>query len=333
MKNLKANIIIIFSLFINTSVVITPVMVTALQAKNFLVLFLNLLFIIAFLLIFNFDYFKLKWLINSRVLKYVNIIYLLIAMISIIAGVTLLINNLYYLKTPLTVVTFALMFITMIIAFNKKRNFLNLFFILFAISLLTILLFGLIFPKSLIKLNFTMVNFKIPYLAVYLILLLDLIYYKFYFTTRDFNFSFKKQILTIILTFLVISYFTYKDLKISHLEFNHLYFPNLLKYRVAGCLLDVHLDFIIIIWILLGCIFKCVLYGDLTRIIFKKKKNEKFYITFFFIIFFITNTITNNVNKDNLLLDIMLQISSIVASITIILLGGYYVACRIHQKE
>lgn len=332
MKNLKPTIIIIFSLFINTSVIITPIMITALQAKNFIVLLFNLIFIITYILIFNLDHFKLKWLINNKILKYLNLIYLVIGMMTIITGVTLLINNLYYLKTPLSIITFTIMFITIIIGLNKKKNILNLFFILFSISLITIFIYGLIFPKSLIKLNFTSSSINFYYFTVYLILLIDLIYYKLYFTTPDFKFSLKKQIITIIFTFLLIAYFTYKDLTISHLDFNHLYFPNLLKYRVANGIFDIHLDFMIIIWIILGCLGKCVIYSDLIRILCKQKKQGKKSIFINLIIFFIINTIINLANKDNLILNYLLTINSISALIVIIVLGGAYVTFRIHQK-
>ncbi len=333
MKDFKSKIIIIFSLFIKTALVITPSMLNAMKGNNFYILFFNLIFIISYLLIFNLDHFKLKWLINARIIKYINIIFIAFLMLSMIIGTVTLINNVYYLKTPLSVITFSLMFLTIILSFNKKSNLLNLYFVLAFTCLLTVIIYGVIFPKSYLNIPFEITNYKLPYLTSYLVLLIDLIYYKLYFTTSEFNFSLKKQIFTIILTFIIIAYFTYKDLTISDLNFNHLYFPNLLKYRVAGIMPDIHLDFIVIIWILIGCVFKCVIYGDLIRIFLKKQKKEKNYLFIFLIIFFIANTIANMINKDNYLLNIILEISSIGSFIIILLLGGLYVACRIYQKK
>ena len=222
MKNIKNILLVITLLLISGSLTITPVITKYYNGYSIYIILITLIFSSLFILLFDLNNIKIKTIIKTKLLRFLLIVYLTLSIINIVFVLGAFINNISYTVTPMSIFIGLIMILCIILSLNKKLININLFFVLNIFSIFILLFFILFFPNSKLNLDFNLSNNPF-HLSFYLILFVDLIIYKLYFTTKGFNASNLGYIIGITISFLLLMYFAYLDLTLTTIKYTNTY--------------------------------------------------------------------------------------------------------------
>jgi hypothetical protein len=114
--------------------------------------------------LFNINNISITDLINNPVNRAFSITYLLLSIIYFLCLLGILINNLFYIITPMTVSLSVITIVIIILSFNKRIININLFFVLGLICSFILIFFIIFFPNSNLKLELSKISFNHIYL-------------------------------------------------------------------------------------------------------------------------------------------------------------------------
>lgn len=275
---------------------------------------------------------KLKQFINNYFIRIFCIVYLILSLIYYLSITGILINNLFYVVTPMSITTSIIIILIILLSCNKKIININLFFLLGIFCFMILLFFTFLFPKSNLKLDFINIDYSSIFLYSYIILIVDLIFYKFYFSTR-LNKSYSKTlIISSIIALTLLCFYTFLDLTITKIDYTNTPFKNILKYQLVLPNTTIYFDLLYLVIIIITFIFKMIIFGDILRIFFLSKKNIKNYFIMYFIIFLISNTLINQVTNETDYLMTILSILTCFGILLISIIGGVKIAKRIYKS-
>lgn len=332
MDNKFKNIILYTILtLITASLGVTALISNIYKGLTLYILFISLVFIICLITILDIGNIKIKELINSSFIRLFSIIYLILSLIYTISILGILVNNLFYVITPITIILSVIVILIVILSCNKRTININLFFILGTICAIILVIFMFLFPKSNLKLEFNDIEPSNIYLYSYSILVIDLIFYKFYIKSNYSKNHSKVLIISSIIAILLLSFYTYLDLTITKLDYTTTPFKNILKYQLILPNINIYFDLLYLIIVFITFIFKLLIFGDNLRVFFLCKKSVKNYFILYFVIFIISNTLVNQAKNETTYLYILLSILTCFSVILLILIGGYKIAQRIYK--
>lgn len=330
-KNFKSILLIILLTIVSGSIGITPFLSSIFKDNSVLIILSYVVIIICLLSLFNINNTTFKELLHNPVNRAFSIVYLLLSIVYYICLMGVLINNLFYIITPMTISLSVITILMIILSFNKRIININLFFILGVFSSFILIFFIIFFPNSNLKLN--LLSFKLDhiYLLSYLILFIDLIFYKLYFSSRKDKPTNKSLIISTIIAFILLSFFAFLDLTITRINYTNSPFNNILKYLLVLPSSNVYFDLLYFIVIIIFLVFKIIILTENLRVLLLKKKTEVFFFIAYFIIFLISNTIVNLVKDENKLLNILLEMITYCGSILLVSIGGTKLVKRIYK--
>lgn len=332
MDNKFKNIILYTILtLITASLGVTALISNIYKGSTLYILFSSLVFIICLITILDIGNIKIKELINSSFIRLFSIIYLILSLIYTISILGILVNNLFYVITPITIILSVIVILIVILSCNKRTININLFFILGTICAIILVIFMFLFPKSNLKLEFNDIEPSNIYLYSYSILVIDLIFYKFYIKSNYSKNHSKVLIISSIIAIILLSFYTYLDLTITKIDYSNTPFKNILKYQLVLPNINIYVDALYLIIVFITFIFKLLIFGDNLRVFFLCKKSVKNYFILYFVIFIISNTLVNQAKNETTYLYILLSILTCFSLILLILIGGYKIAQRIYK--
>ena len=332
MKNIKNILLICILLLLSGSLMITPVITSYFDGLTVYIILITLVIILILIGITDINSITIKQITKHKLLHLLLLVYLTVTLIHVISILELFINNLFYKTKQMSIFAGVLMILVIILALNKRIVTMNIFFILNIFSVIIIMFFTLFFPKSNLLLKFDNINNDFLYIGSYLTLFLDLLFYKLYFTTKTFKTSNKIFISSVIISFLILTYFAYLDLTIAKIRYTNTYFSNILKFLLVLPTEIMYFNYLYLGVVIITLLFKIIILGDVLRCLLIKKKTKKVIFLLYFILFFTANTISNQVKLDNNLLNILTLIVSTLSYFIIIILGGIQIAKRLYQR-
>ena len=330
-NNFKSIVLITLLTIISGSIGITPFISNYYKDNSVVIIIVYLIIMICLISLFNIHNISITDLINNPVNRAFSITYLLLSIIYFLCLLGILINNLFYIITPMTVSLSVITIVIIILSFNKRIININLFFVLVLICSFILIFFIIFFPNSNLKLELSKISFNHIYLLSYIILFIDLIFYKLYFSTKDDNPTNKSLITAVIIAFILLSFFAYLDLTITRINYTNSPFNNILKYLLVLPSSNVYFDLLYLIVILITLVFKIIIFTENLRVLLLRKKTETFFLIIYLIIFFISNTIVNLVKDENKLLNTLLEIISYCGCILAISIGGTKLVKRLYK--
>lgn len=331
--NHKFKNIILYTLLtlITASLGVTALISNIFTGSSLYILLGSLVIIICLIAVLDIGNIKIKELINLTFIRLFSIIYLILSLIYVLSILGILINNLFYVITPMTIILSVIVILIILLSCNKKQININLFFIFGVICSIILVLFMFLFPNSNLKLEFDSIKPSNIYLYSYSILIIDLIYYKFYIKSNFNKNHSKVLIISSIIAILLLSFYTYIDLTITRIDYSNTPFKNILKYQLILPNINIYFDLLYLIIVFITLIFKLIIFGDNLRVFFLCKKNFKNYFILYFVIFIISNTLVNQAKNETTYLYILLSILTCFSLILLICIGGYKIAQRIYQ--
>jgi hypothetical protein len=332
MKNLKNILLVSILLLISGSLTITPVVTKYYNGYSIYIILITLILSILLIFLFDLSNIKIKTLLKPKYLRFLFIVYISISIIYIVSVLGTFINNISYTVTPMSIFIGVIMIICIILSVNKRLININLFFVLNLFSIVILLFFTIFFPKSKLNLDFNLSNNNIFFLSNYLMLFVDLIIYKLYFTTKSFKSTNVGYILGIIISFLLLTYFAYIDLTLSAVNYTNTYFSNILKFLLVVPSEIIYFDYLYLGIIIITLLFKLIIFEDTLRVLLLKKKSSIVNILIFTILFFTANTIINLVPQDELFISTICLILSYISILIIFIFGGVKIVTRIYQQ-
>lgn len=330
----KIKIIILSTLLtlVTASIGITSLISNIFKGTTILILLSSLIFIIVLISITNLGDINLKCLINNPILKLLSIIYLSFSLIYYLSILGILINNIFYVVTPMSITIGVILILVTILSNNKRIITNNLFFILSIISIIFILFFSFLFPNGNLLLEYVNIDKNSIYLYSYIILFSDLIFYKLFFLTKcNYNLS-KTFIISSIIAIILLSFYTYLDLTITKINYSNTPFRNILKYLLVLPNSNVYFDLLYLVIVFIVFVFKILIFGDYLRIFFLLKKSIKNYFFIYLILFLVGNTIVNQVINETTFLFNLLTIITCISILFVTTLGGVRIVKRIYQS-
>lgn len=328
----KIKVIILSTLLtlITASIGITALISNIFKGSTIYIMLSSLIIIIVLISFLDIGNIKLKDLIDNQVIKLLSIIFLSFSIIYYLSILGIIINNLFYVITPNSIIISASLILIIILSINKKIINLNLFFILGIIISFVFIFFTFLFPKSNLLLENTSIDSSNIYLYSYIIILVDLIYYKIYFMTKPNKKGSKLLIYSSIIAIIVLSFYTYLDLTITSIHYTNTPFRNILKYLLVLPNNSIYFDLLYLMIVFLLFLFKILVFGDLLRILFLIKKNIKNYFLIYLFIFLVGNTIINLITDETNYLYNLLAILTLIGICLTIVIGGVRIAKRIY---
>lgn len=329
----KFKIIILSTLLtlITASIGITSLITNIFDGSTIYILLSSLVIIVVFISLINLGDIKLKELISNPIIKTLSIIYLSFSLIYYLSILGVLINNLFYIITPMTIILSTSLILIIILSCNKRIINNNIFFILGIISILFLCFFTFLFPNSNLKLDFVSIDKNSIYLYSYVILIVDLIFYKLHFSSKPIKSSSKTLIISSLIAVILLSFYTYLDLTITKISYTNTPFRNILKYLLVLPNSNVYFDLLYLIIVFVTFIFKIIIFGDYLRILLLCKKNIKTYFFIYLIVFLVGNTLINQFKDETIYLYNLLAILISVSILLIITIGGVRIVKRIYQ--
>ena len=325
--------IILYTLLtlITASLGITALISNIFKDSTIYLLLSSLVCIVIIITLLNFNTIKIKDLINSTFVRVFCIIYLILSIIYYLSILGILINNLFYVITPITISLSVIVIFIVFLSCNKKIINVNLFFVIGIFCFFILIFFMLLFPSSNLKLDFINFDYSSIYLYSYSILITDFIFYKFYFSSKIDKLSSKTLIISVIIALLLLLFYTFLDLTITKIDYTNTPFRNILKYQLVLPNVNVYFDLFYLVIVIITFTFKILIFGDNLRVFFLCKKNIKNFFIMYLAIFLISNTLTNQVKNEISYLYTLLSILSCFSIILIITIGGLKIVKRIYQ--
>lgn len=328
----KIKIIILSTLLtlITASIGITALISNIFKGSTIYIMLSSLVIIIVLIGILDIGNINLKDLIKNPIIKLLSIIFLSFSIIYYLSILSIMINNLFYVITPITIILSTSLILIIMLSINKKIINLSIFFVLCIIISFIFILFTFLFPKSNLLLETISIDSSNIYLYSYIILLVDLIYYKIYFSTKPNKKISKMLIYSSIIAIIVLSFYTYLDLTITNLHYTNTPFRNLLKYLLVLPNNSIYFDLLYLIIVYLLLLFKILIFGDLLRIFILLKKNIKNFFLIYLFIFLVGNTMINLIKDETNFLYNFLSIMTCISILIIFVIGGVRIAKRIY---
>lgn len=329
----KLKIIILSTLLtlISASIGITSLVSNIFEGSTIYILLSSAVIIVIIISLIDLGSIKLKELINHPLIKTLSIIFLSFSLIYYLSIIGILINNLFYIITPMTITISITLILVIILSCNKRLINNNLFLLLGIISIIFIIFFTFLFPNSNLKLDVIKINKRSIYLYSYIILIVDLIFYKLHFSQKPDKTLSKTLIISSLTAIILLSFYTYLDLTITKVNYTNTPFRNILKYLLVLPNSNIYLDLLYLIIVFVVIVFKLIIYGDYLRILLLCKKNIKSYFFIYLIVFLVGNTLVNQVKNEMIYLNNLLAILTCVSILLIILIGGVRVVKRIYR--
>ncbi|MBE6131121.1 MAG: hypothetical protein E7183_05310 [Erysipelotrichaceae bacterium] len=329
----KLKIIILSTLLtlISASIGITSLVSNIFEGSTIYILLSSAVIIVIIISLIDLGSIKLKELINHPLIKTLSIIFLSFSLIYYLSIIGILINNLFYIITPITITLSIILILTIILSCNKRLINNNIFLLLGIISIIFIIFFTFLFPNSNLKLDVININKRSIYLYSYIILIVDLIFYKLHFSQKPDKTLSKTLIISSLTAIILLSFYTYLDLTITKVNYTNTPFRNILKYLLVLPNSNIYLDLLYLIIVFVVIVFKLIIYGDYLRILLLCKKNIKSYFFIYLIVFLVGNTLVNQVKNEMIYLNNLLAILTCVSILLIILIGGVRVVKRIYR--
>ena len=329
----KIKHIILYTLLtlITASFGITSLISNIFDGSTLYILLASLVGIVCFISILNIETIKIKELLNNTFIKLICIIYLIFSLIYYLSILGILINNLFYTVTPITITTSLIIIFIIILSINKNIININLFFILGLICFTFLTFFMFLFPMNNLKLQIINIDYSSIYLYSYSILIIDFIFYKFYFSSSYDKNSIKSFVISSIISLTLLLFFTFLDLTITRIDYANTPFKNILKYQLVLPNVSVYFDLLYLFIVVVTLTFKIIIFGDNLRIFLMCKKNTKSFFILYFVIFLISNTLVNQVKNETSYLYTLLSIIICFSLILLVLLGGMKIVKRIYK--
>ena len=154
--NHKFKNIILYTLLtlITASLGVTALISNIFTGSSLYILLGSLVIIICLIAVLDIGNIKIKELINLTFIRLFSIIYLILSLIYVLSILGILINNLFYVITPMTIILSVIVILIILLSCNKKQININLFFIFGVICSIILVLFMFLFPNSNLKLEF-----------------------------------------------------------------------------------------------------------------------------------------------------------------------------------
>ena len=329
----KLKIIILSTLLtlISASIGITSLICNIFEGTTIYILLSSAVIIVVFVSLIDLGNIKIKELINNPLIKILSIIFLSFSLIYYLSILGILINNLFYIITPMTITISITLILVIILSCNKRLINNNIFFILGIISTFFIIFFTILFPKSNLKLDIVQIDKRSIYLYSYIILIVDLIFYKLHFSQKPDKTLSKTLIISSLMAIILLSFYTYLDLTITKVNYTNTPFRNILKYLLVLPNSNIYYDLLYLIIVFMVIVFKLIIYGDYLRIFLLCKKNIKSYFIIYLLLFLVGNTIVNQIKNETIYLNNLLAILTCISILLIISIGGVRVVKRIYQ--
>jgi len=270
----KLKIIILSTLLtlISASIGITSLVSNIFEGSTIYILLSSAVIIVIIISLIDLGSIKLKELINHPLIKTLSIIFLSFSLIYYLSIIGILINNLFYIITPITITLSIILILTIILSCNKRLINNNIFLLLGIISIIFIIFFTFLFPNSNLKLDVININKRSIYLYSYIILIVDLIFYKLHFSQKPDKTLSKTLIISSLTAIILLSFYTYLDLTITKVNYTNTPFRNILKYLLVLPNSNIYLDLLYLIIVFVVIVFKLIIYGDYLRILLLCKK-------------------------------------------------------------
>lgn len=328
----KLKIIILSTLLtlITASIGITSLISNIFKGTTIYILLCSLVFIIVFISLIDIGKIKLKNLIDNPIIKILCIIYLSFSLIYYLSILGIMINNIFYVVTPMTIIISTTLILIIILSLNKKIININLFFIFGCLSLIFLTFFTILFPSSNLKLITTEIDTSSIYLYSYIILIVDIIFYKLYFSTKPAKNTSKHLIISCIIAIILLSFYTYLDLTLTNVHYTNTPFRNILKYLLVLPNSNIYFDLVYLIIVFILFTLKIIIYGDYLRIFFLLKKSTKNYFILYLILFLVGNTLLNQVRNETAYLFNLLSIIICISILLVFTIGGIRIVKRIY---
>ena len=135
-NNFKSIVLITLLTIISGSIGITPFISNFYKANSVVIIIVYLIIMICLISLFNIHNISITDLINNPVNRAFSITYLLLSIIYFLCLLGILVNNLFYIITPMTVSLSVITIVIIILSFNKRIININLFFVTFLILFL-----------------------------------------------------------------------------------------------------------------------------------------------------------------------------------------------------
>lgn len=273
----------------------------------------------------------IKKILDSKTLRILLILYLCVNIIHNLFCFTVLSTDFFYLQTHVvTIILYFFLFVGLM-SLTKRKVFLSLFFFIGMLIFILIMLLLFLFPTPFLNLTFTKSKDFIYYFSP-LILFIDCILYKCFFTTN--NFTLKKEgiVISLIISLIIMIIFILFDLKSIPESYRNFYFPDLQKYKLSTSSMNVHFDIISLSYSFYFTSFRIIFFIDIIRILTFQKKNSKYNFLIPLVSFVVTLIINLQSLIDQVIIRYLLLIITILA-IAILLIGGIILVKRLHKKE
>lgn len=329
----KLKIIILSTLLtlISASIGITSLICKIFEGTTIYILLSSAVIIVVFVSLIDLGNIKIKELINNPLIKILSIIFLSFSLIYYLSILGILINNLFYIITPMTITISITLILVIILSCNKRLINNNIFFILGIISTFFIIFFTILFPSSNLKLDIVQIDKRSIYLYSYIILIVDLIFYKLHFSQKPDKTLSKTLIISSLMAIILLSFYTYLDLTITKVNYTNTPFRNILKYLLVLPNSNIYYDLLYLIIVFIVIVVKLIIYGDYLRIFLLCKKNIKSYFFIYLIVFLVGNTLVNQVKNEMIYLNNLLAILTCISILLFISIGGVRIVKRIYR--
>lgn len=329
----KLKIIILSTLLtlITASIGITSIISNFFEGTTIYILLSSVVIIVVIISLIDLGNIRIKWLINNPIIKTLSIIFLSISLIYYLSILGILVNNLFYIITPITITLSVTLILVIILSCNKRLINNNLFFVLSIISIFFIIFFSFLFPKSNLKLDIINIDKHSIYLYSYIILIVDLIFYKLHFQQKYDKKLSKTFIISCLIAIILLSFYTYLDLTITKVNYTNTPFRNILKYLLVLPNSNIYFDLLYLIIVFIIIVFKLIIYGDYIRIFLLCKKNIKNYFYIYLLVFLVGNTLVNQVKNETMYLNNLLAILTCISILLVFTIGGVRIVKRLYQ--
>lgn len=332
-KNLKGFLVATHLLFVSGALLSTSLLVKEYENSYLFLIFCSFLVTILLIILEGKTNLTLKEIFNKRLFRILSLIYFSTSIIHCLYALFLLIDNYYYIKTPITILAYYFCLLSIILSYNKFSINLNIGVVSMIFSIIPLFIITIFFPKGELKVSYTPSNINYLFLWSYATIFLDLFYYQLLFKSENFIIKNQTKLYIAITTFFLIFLYSYFDSKIVPTKFLNTFFPNLLKYRISNEKSHIHFDLICLAVIYIAFLFKTVIFGEGIRIFLKVKKRSNFNIFMYVFMYLIAAILIFFFPKDFNLIKLMLIFNSNLAFITIIFLGGILIVKKLHSRK